>query len=233
LITWVPPAPVGPCSPSQDDNNPAETIDEVNSLKEHQTNGQPFDELWDVINSLQNQLKIILGQVDEQGEQGLPGEQGEQGLPGEQGEQGPTGAGGTQVIKFGDGLGLIFYTYPSTLFLTDKYDNADCLDVPTCRSNMIGVSGTMEKFVIDANEVLPESYINGVDTKLVITLQKNQQDTSISCTIMQLEPVICTSDVQISIQETDSLRIKFESQSIGNDLGIVNFYFKGFAVIRE
>jgi len=98
---------------------------------------------------------------------------------------------------------------------------------------MIGVSGIMEKFVIDANQVLPDSYKNEVDRKLVITLQKNQQDTSISCTIMQLEPVICTSDVQISVEETDSLRIKFESQSIGHTLDIQTLYFKGFALIRE
>ncbi len=50
---------------------------------------------------------------------------------------------------------------------------------------------------------------------------------------MQLEPVICTSDTQISIEETDSLRIKFESQAISHTLDIQQFEFKGFALIRE
>ena len=144
-----------------------------------------------------------------------------------QDDQEPAGAGGTQVIRFGEEITLLFHTNPNTLFITDNGYGIDS------KSNMIGVSGTMEKFVIDANQVLLDSHILGVDRKLVITLQKNEQDTSISCTIMQLEPVICSSEVQISVLETDSLRVKFESQAIGNTLSSVNFSFKGFALIRE
>jgi len=169
----------------------------------------------------------------EQGPQGEQGEQGPMGPQGEQGEQGPpgTGAGGTEVIKFGKEVTLLFLTNPNTLFVTDNGQSE--LNGVNALSNMIGVSGTMEKFVFDAKMELPDSHIPGVDRKLVITLQKNMQDTSISCTIMQLESVICTSEVPISIQETDSLRVKLESQALGNTLSNVNFSFKGFAFIRE
>jgi len=213
-------------------------------------------EVWFSIDSLQkqiNEIELVPGPQGEQGEQGIRGPrglqgekgvQGPQGVPGEQGPQGLQGqsgnGAGTEVIRFREDVTLLFYTYPNTMFITDDGYCRERLDPtpytnppPECDSNMIGVSGTMEKFVLDANVDLIESYINGVDTKLVITLQKNKQDTSFSCTIMQLEPVICTGDTPIPVEETDTLRFKLEAMGIGNSAGTMNLYFKGFALIRE
>jgi len=220
-------------------------------------NGKPFEAIWAAIHALEDaisEIEVIEGPQGEQGPMGPQGEQGEPGpmgpqgvgeqaLQGEQGPMGPQGeqglqgepgspgAGGTEVIKFGKAVTLLFHTNQNTLFITDNAQSE--LDGLNTKSNMIGISGTMEKFVIDANTILRDSYINGVDTKLVITLQKNEQDTSISCTIMSLEPVICTSEVQITIQETDTLRVKLESQGIGNNVDNQTFNFKGFALIKE
>ena len=61
------------------------------------TDGEPFDELWDAIINLQNDLTSIktgVGSPGPQGEQGPPGPQGEQGLQGEQGSAGPQGPQG-------------------------------------------------------------------------------------------------------------------------------------------
>jgi len=234
---------------TQDDVKPSKIV-EVDSIKEHQTNGLPFDEIWNAINNLQRQMDLILtkldglddissgtpGTVGPQGEQGPAGPQGPQGeqgaagLQGEQGPAGPQGKGGTQVIKFGEDVSFLFLTNPYTLFITD---NGQCREYSNCKSNMIGISGTMEHFVIDANQLLRDTTIPGVDRQVVITLQKNEQDTGISCTIMQLEPVICTSDVKINVEETDSLRVKLESLAIGNTLGDQSFSFKGYALISE
>ncbi len=52
------------------------------------TNGQPFDELWDAITKLQNDLSEI--QISD----GIPGPQGEQGLTGSQGPKGDQGSPG-------------------------------------------------------------------------------------------------------------------------------------------
>ena len=229
-----------------------------NWWNEIKTNGLVFKEIWEAIEVLQNQIdvemwhsidslqkqineiELVPGPQGEQGEQGIrgprglqgeKGTQGPQGLQGETGPQGPPGesggGGGTEVIRFGEEVALLFHTNVFTLYITDDGYGLDR------KSNMIGVNGVMEKFVIDAKTELLESYINGVDTKLVITLQKNQQDTGISCTMMQTEPIICASDTQIPVEETDSLRIKLESRGIGNSAGRMDLEFKGFALIRE
>ena len=231
---------VPPVDNTQDDSELPKIIEVVDSIKEHQTNGLPFDEIWNAINNLQRQLDLILTKLDglDDISSGPPGPQGPEGQQGPKGDQGPPGPpgppgsleveqGDTEIIRFGEGVTLLFNSNPNTLFITDNGYGLNS------KSNMIGVSGTMEHFVIDANQLLRDSYIDGVDRKLVITLQKNEQDTDISCTIMQLEPVICTSDVKIDVEATDSFRVKLESQAIGNTLDSQNFDFKGFVVIRE
>jgi len=63
------------------------------------TDGQPFDELWDAIIKLQNDLTSIETGVGIPGPQGEQGPQGQQGLAGPQGEQGPPGSGGSTDLS--------------------------------------------------------------------------------------------------------------------------------------
>ncbi len=63
------------------------------------TDGEPFDELWDAIIKLQNDLaniQVSNGDQGSQGPQGLTGATGPQGPPGPQGEQGPLGPAGPE-----------------------------------------------------------------------------------------------------------------------------------------
>jgi len=78
---------VPPVNAIQEDDDLSKIIEEVDSLKEHQTNGQPFDGIWEVIDNLQRQMGIILAKIDGQndvpsGPQGEQGPQGQQGSPG-------------------------------------------------------------------------------------------------------------------------------------------------------
>jgi len=63
------------------------------------SSGEPFDELWDAIIKLQNDLaniQVSNGDQGSQGPQGLTGATGPQGPPGPQGEQGPQGPAGPE-----------------------------------------------------------------------------------------------------------------------------------------
>ena len=174
----------------------------------------------------------LTGPAGALGPMGPAGALGPIGLTGPQGAAGTPGLadkGNTEIIRFGIETTLLFLSNPNTRFITDNGYGVSSIG----QSNMIGVNGTIEHFIIDANQLLPDTYIPGVNRQLVITLQKNDLDTAISCTIMQLQSVICTSDVKINVVETDSLRVKLVSQAIGNNLDNNNFNFKGFALIRE
>src|SRR3989304_270916 len=145
---------VPPVDNTQDDSELPKIIEVVDSIKEHQTNGLPFDEIWNAINNLQRQLDLILTKLDglDDISSGPPGPQGPEGQQGPKGDQGPPGPpgppgsleveqGDTEIIRFGEGVTLLFNSNPNTLFITDNGYGLNS------KSNMIGVSGTMEHFV--------------------------------------------------------------------------------------
>ena len=74
------------------------------------TNGEPFDELWDAINQLQNDFVNI--QVTD----GITGPQGEQGLVGPQGPQGEQGLTGPQGLAGSAGLSSFDFIQRDTVF---------------------------------------------------------------------------------------------------------------------
>jgi len=69
----------------------------VEKIKSTQSNGQPFNEIWNAIYDLQNQvnnIQLIPGPVGPQGEVGPKGDTGDRGEQGHRGEVGPQGESG-------------------------------------------------------------------------------------------------------------------------------------------
>ncbi|MFH1391192.1 MAG: hypothetical protein ABIH20_02665 [Candidatus Diapherotrites archaeon] len=87
------------------------------------TNGKPFEEIWNAIDNLQNQInniELTTGPIGPPGEQGS---QGEQGPTGSEGPQGPPGITETRIAQSMANGPATLSCNPDEIAISGSFDN--------------------------------------------------------------------------------------------------------------